>query len=177
VTSGNFFKFIIIIISVCVISVGHAHRFYASFSQLEMQPAKGTIEVTHRIFTHDIEDLLARYQGSTGELTDQVIETFLKDYIIQAFAIYGLDGEIIPLEWIAVEVTLDNIFVYQEAPLQKEQQTLIIANRILMDLFDDQSNTVNLKLEGKVKSHTFHKDDKMYQISFNGRAGEYPFTN
>ena len=161
----------------CVASNGHAHRFYASFSQIEMQPIKGTIEITHRIFTHDIEDLLVRYQGSNGELTDEVIETFLKDYIIQAFAIYSPDGEMIPLDWITIEVTLDNIFVYQEAKLADGQQTLIIADRILHDLYDEQSNTVNLKLEGKVKSHTFQKDSQLYQISFDGRTGEYPLED
>lgn len=159
----------------CVASSGHAHRFYASFSQIDMQPTKGTIEITHRIFTHDIEDLLVRYQGGASELDDAVIEKFLKDYIIQAFAIYSPEGEMIPLKWIAIEVTLNDIFVYQEAPLGDGQQTLIITNRILMDLFDDQSNTVNLKYDGKVKSHTFQKDNAMYQISFDGRTGEYPF--
>jgi len=160
-----------------VASNGHAHRFYASFSQVDMQPVKGTIEVTHRIFTHDIEDLLVRYQGNNGELTDEIIESFLQEYIIQAFAIYAPDGEIIPLEWIAIEVTLNDIFVFQEAKLMEGQQTIIVANRILHDLFDDQSNTVNVKHERKVKSHTFLKDSKMYQISFDGRTGEYPFED
>ena len=173
----KFSRLLIIMITLCVAGNGHAHRFYASFTQIELQPTKGTIEVIHRIFTHDIEDLLMRYRGSDGELSDEVIESFLKDYIVQAFAIYSPDGNMIPLNWIAVEVTLDNIFVYQEAPLQEGQETLIIADRILQDLFDDQSNTVNLKLDGKVKSHTFQKDSKMYQISFNGRTGDYPFEN
>ncbi|MBT7583392.1 MAG: hypothetical protein HN572_10535, partial [Kordiimonadaceae bacterium] len=75
---------------------------------------------------------------------------------------------------IAIEVTLDNIFVYQEAKLAKGQETLIVTDRILMDLFDNQSNTVNVKLDGKVKSHTFQIDSKLYQISFNGRTGDYP---
>ena len=162
--------------TLCVADLSHAHRFYASFSQIDMQSEKGTIEITHRLFTHDIEDLLIRYQGGAGELDNDVIEKFLQDYIIQAFAIYNPQGESIPLNWIAVEITLNDIFVYQEAPLEKNQQTLIIANRILMDLFDDQSNTVNLKLDGKVKSHTFHKDSELYQISFNGRTGAVPLN-
>lgn len=171
----SFSKFSIIICLLCVANIGHAHRFYASFSQVDMQSAKGTIEITHRIFTHDIEDLLQRYKEGPSELTDDVIEAFLKDYIIQAFALYAPDGEMIPLNWIAIEVTLDNIFVYQEAALQEGQDTLIIADRILMDLFDNQSNTVNVKLDGKVKSHTFQIDSKLYQISFKGRTGDYPF--
>jgi len=173
----NFYKFLIIYCVMLLPGNVYAHRFYASFSQVEMQPNKGTIEVTHRIFTHDIEDLLDRYQDGHSELTDDVIEAFLKDYIIQAFAIYGANGEKLPLSWIAIEVNLENIFVYQEADLIEGSQTLIIANRILHDLFDNQSNTVNLKLEGKVKSHTFQKDSKLYQISFNGRTGDYPFKN
>ena len=159
----------------CVANIGHAHRYYASFSQVVMQPEKSAIEITHRIFTHDIEDLLVRYNGGAGEPTNEKIESFLKDYIIQAFALYGQDGEIIPLEWVSVEVTLNDIFVYQEAPLQEGQDTLIIANRILMDLFEDQSNTVNVKHGRKVKSHTFQFESKRYQISFSGRTGDYPF--
>ena len=158
-------------------NVGHAHRFYASFSQVNMQSEKGSIEITHRIFTHDIEDLLVRYQGDEAELSNDVIESFLKDYIIQAFALYDEQGERIPLTWIDIEVTLNDIFVYQEAPFLEGQNTIIVADRILMDLFDEQSNTVNVKLDGKVKSHTFQKDSQLYQISFNGRTGNYPFQD
>ncbi|MBT6031116.1 MAG: hypothetical protein HOH19_00950 [Kordiimonadaceae bacterium] len=158
-------------------NISHAHRFYASFSQVDMQSAKGTIEITHRIFTHDIEDLLRQYQGGNGELEDGVIESFLKEYIMQAFAIYDPTGAQIPLTWIAVEVTLNDIFVYQEAPLTKGQQSLVIVDRILMDLFDDQSNTVNLKLDGKVKSHTFHQDSEMYRIAFDGPSGPVTARN
>ncbi len=174
---SGLYKFLFIIGLICVASSSSAHRYYASFSQVELQPTKGTIEVTHRIFTHDIEDLLVRYQGSNGELSDEVIEKFLKEYIIQAFALYAPNGERVPLEWIAVEVTLDDIYVYQEALLKEGQQTVIIANRILHDLFDDQSNTVNVKFERKVRSHTFNKGGPMYQISFDGRTGEYPFND
>ncbi|WP_338050556.1 DUF6702 family protein [Pseudemcibacter aquimaris] len=153
----------------------HAHRFYAAFSQVDMQSEKGTIEITHRLFTHDIEDLLMRYNGGPVELTDDIIESFLQEYIIQSFALYGTDGDQIPLNWIGVEVTFSDIYVYQEAPLSDGQDTLILTNRILMDLFEEQSNTVNVKLDGKVKSHTFQYDSKLYQISFSGQTGDYPF--
>jgi len=155
----------------CVANISHAHRFYASFSQVDMQSIKGTIEITHRIFTHDIEDLLRQYEGGTGELEDDVIEKFLQEYIMQAFAIYDPTGAQIPLTWIAIEVTLNDIFVYQEAPLSEGQKSLVIVDRILMDLFDDQSNTVNLKLDGKVRSHTFRQDSQMYRIAFDGPSG------
>ncbi|MCC3862196.1 hypothetical protein LJF33_13390 [Emcibacteraceae bacterium Y4] len=140
-----------------------------------MQSEKGTIEITHRLFTHDIEDLLMRYNGGPVELTDDIIESFLQEYIIQSFALYGTDGDQIPLNWIGVEVTFSDIYVYQEAPLSDGQDTLILTNRILMDLFEEQSNTVNVKLDGKVKSHTFQYDSKLYQISFSGQTGDYPF--
>lgn len=173
----GFSKFLFVLGLFSIASSSLAHRYYASFSQVELQPTKGTIEVIHRIFTHDIEDLLVRYQGSNGELADEVIEKFLKDYIIQAFALYAPNGQRVPLEWIAVEITLNDIYVYQEAPLRDGQQTVIVANRILHDLFDDQSNTVNVKLGRKVRSNTFNKGDPLYQISFDGRTGEYPFND
>ncbi len=167
----NYIKFLIILSALCVTNVSYAHRFYASFSQIEMQPAKGTIEITHRLFTHDIEDLLTRYQGTTGELEDQVIEKFLQDYIIDAFGLYDVDGQIIPVNWIGIDVTLDDIYIYQEALLKEGQQSLIIADRILMDIFEDQSNTVNLKRDSKVKSYTFNDDTVLYKFDFNGSSG------
>ena len=118
---------------------------------------------------------MTRFNGGPVELTDEIIETFLRDYIIQSFAIYGDDGEQIPLDWIGVEVNFNDIYVFQEAPLSEGQDTIILANRILMDLFQEQSNTVNVTLGRKVKSHTFQFDSKLYQISFSGRTGEYPF--
>lgn len=170
------FKYLIILMIMSVANLSYAHRFYASFSQVEMQPAKGTIEITHRLFTHDITDLLQQYQGGNAELEHEVVENFLREYIIQAFALYDNNGGIIPLTWIDVEITLNDIFVYQEAALKEGQQSLIIADRILMDLFDDQSNTVNLKLDGKVKSHTFERESSFYKIDFAGPSGEVNFN-
>jgi hypothetical protein len=161
-----FFKSLFFISVVCVAHLSHAHRFYASFTQIDMQSEKGVIEITHRIFTHDIEDLLRRYEGGNQELEVAIVEKFLQDYVMQAFAIYDEEGEKIPLTWIAIEITLNDIFVYQEAPMKTGQKSLQIADRILMDIFEDQSNTVNLKLDGRVKSHTFHIDSEVHKITF-----------
>lgn len=170
-------SFLIILMMVGVAGTGYAHRFYASFSQVDMQPAKGTIEITHRIFTHDITDLLQQYQGGGSEFDDDVIEKFLQDYIMQAFALYDDGGAIIPLNWVAIEVTLNDIFIYQEALLKEGQNSLIITDRILMDLFDDQSNMVNVTLEDKVKSHTFNSDSNFYKIDFDGPSGDINLKN
>jgi len=158
--------FWVVMLSLCVVPVSHAHRFYAAFTQIDLRQKKQTIEVVHRLFTHDVEDFLRVRLGNASSLTDGEIEPLLRDFAESSFALYDGAGKRLPLTWVGMEYQTDNVFLYQEAPLPRDPSDLVIINRLFMDLFDDQKNTVNVEWNEKIRTRIFVKGHEQQRVSF-----------
>ena len=151
----------------CVAQLSHAHRFYAAFTQIDYRPQKQTIEVVHRLFTHDVEDYLkVTFGNRSAALTDEEIEPALQEFVERAFALFDSQGTRLPLTWIGMEYATDNVYLYQEAPLPADPSELFLINRLFMDLFEDQKNTVNVEWGEKIRTRIFRKDDEQQKVSF-----------
>ncbi len=158
---------LVIMIVMAVVSVGHAHRFYAAFTQIELRENTQTIEVIHRLFTHDVEDFLRSELGNSSGLSDAEITPILKAFVEKDFAIFDSQGHRLPLSWIAMEYHIDNVLIYQEAALPDKPAELTIINRLFMALFEDQRNTVNVAWKDKIRTRIFNKGNDQQKISFN----------
>lgn len=165
----SFFKrsAIVIFILMGMLSMGHGHRFYAAFTQIDMKEGTQTIEVVHRLVTHDVEDLLTSKLGNSSALTNAEVEPMLKAFAEKGFAIFDVQGNRLPLNWVGMEYKTDNVYIYQEAPLPKNLVALIIVNRLFMTLFEDQRNTVNVAWNDKIHTHIFTDEVDQHRISFN----------
>lgn len=155
-----------VVIMVAVAQTGHAHRFYAAFTQMDIREEKGTLEIVHRLFTHDVEDFLRAELGNASALTDAEIEPLLQAFVAGSFAVFDRDGKRLPLTWIGMEYRTDDVYIYQEAPLPADPSTLAIINRLFMDLFDDQKNTVNVEWNDNIRTRIFTRDDAQQRVSF-----------
>ena len=158
----------LILCLMCGVQMSLAHRFYASFTQMDLKDETRTIEVTHRLFTHDVGDFLRLKLGNSSSLTDAEIEPILKEFVEGSFAVFDAQGTRLPLTWIAMEYATDNVHIYQEAPLPADPSQLTIINRLFMTLFDDQKNTVNVEWNEKIRTRIFRKDDEQKRVSFAG---------
>lgn len=150
----------------CVAQVSHAHRFYASFTQIDLRDKTQTIEVVHRLFTHDVEDFLRDELGNASSLTDEEIEPILQRYVEGGFALFDSQGKRIPLTWIAMEYETDSVHIYQEATMPSDPTTFTIINRLFMDFFEAQKNTVNMEWNENIRTRIFTKDNEQQQVSF-----------
>ena len=159
--------FPVVLISImCVVQMSHAHRFYASFTQVDLRDKTKTIEITHRLFTHDVEDLLRLKLGNASSLTDEEIEPILKAFVEGSFALFDSQGKRLPLIWIGMEYKTDNVYLYQEAPLPAEPSEITLINRLFMDLFEDQKNTVNVEWNDQIHTRIFVKGNEQQGVSF-----------
>lgn len=160
--------FICFIYIVCVAQISHAHRFYASFTQIDLRDSKQTIEVVHRLVTHDVEDLLRSKLGNSSSLSDAEIEPILKEFVEGSFALFDGQGKRLPLNWVAMEYKTDNVRIYQDAPLPNDPSELTIINRLFMALFADQKNTVNVEWNAQIRTRIFAKGNEQQKVSFKG---------
>jgi len=153
-------------LAVLMVQPGYAHRFYASFTQVDLRDKKRTIEIVHRLFTHDVEDFLRSRLGNDSSLSKEEIEPLLKEFVEGGFAVFDLQGRRLPLTWIGMEYATDDIHIYQEAPLPPDPSELTIIDRLFMDLFDDEKNTVNIEWNDKIRTRIFLKGHEQQTVSF-----------
>ncbi|PCI50878.1 MAG: hypothetical protein COB49_03370 [Alphaproteobacteria bacterium] len=159
---------VVIIFTLCGVQMGLAHRFYASFTQIDLRQKNRTIEITHRLFTHDVEDFLRSKLGNSSSLTNAEIEPVLKEFVEGSFALFDGQGVRLPLTWVAMDYEIDDVHIYQEAPLPRDLLELTIINRLFMDLFDDQKNTVNVEWNEQIRTRIFVKGNEQQKVSFRG---------
>lgn len=164
----GFFKvgFLVLASVIFIGQPGYAHRFYASFTQIDLRDKKQTIEIVHRLFTHDVEDFLRSRLGNGSSLTNAEIEPILKEFVEDGFALFDRKGHRLPLTWIGMEYATDDIHVYQEAPLPADPSELTIIDRLFMELFDDEKNTVNVEWNTKIRTRIFVRGHTRQKVSF-----------
>ena len=148
-----------------------AHSYFAALTRIDYNARAGTLEVIHRLHHHDVAAFLTVQAGgepATGTERDVAeIERLLKPYLTAAFALEA-DGRLLPLTWLGIDVDGEELTAYLEAPLARAPAVLAITNRILVDAFPGQRNTVVVTVPGARASALFSADVERREL----RLGE-----
>ncbi len=148
-----------------LIFTGFTHKFYVSISQVELNHEAKSLEISMRLFAHDLEDaiLLSTKEklllGSKKEnpKAKEIILTYLKSNfkIIQS-------ERSIEYKLLGFELENDIIWLYVEAPYKQLVRDLEISNSLITDLYEDQKNIINFKVKDKTQSQICTKDKPRY---------------
>ena len=148
-----------VILLVLAAGAASAHRYHATFTTVNHNVRTGSIEVIHKIFSHDVELVLSQQMGRTVSLDSDGIEDILRAYLVSRFALYDKEGIEITLEWVGAEMDVNNIWVYLERPGADGLAGLSVRDDLMTDLYADQVNTVNLEQGGELNTLTFQRED------------------
>ena len=141
------------------------HRMHAALSTLEENPRTRSVEITHRLFIHDVEQALKDLYGPEIDFSEnQSINTVLHKYVSQNFAVFLPDGTPLSLQWVGAEIDGDFLWVYQEAPFFSPQESTI-HNALLMDFSDAQVNTLNIAIGNITDTLVFTKQTSDLMIN------------
>jgi hypothetical protein len=123
-----------------------------------------TLEVMHRIHAHDAEVGLMQTTKSADNVDITVTrnQAQLMLYVEKHFSVSGPDGAIV-LEPLGAEFQSEAIVLYREAKLKAPPSELAIDDRILRDIFDGQTNLVNVKLDRRTRTLIFSGKDGVKQ--------------
>jgi hypothetical protein len=139
-----------------------AHRSQSVVSVVSWNPNTSMIEVIHRMHAHDAEVGLAWSTGDTSapavDITVVANQAKLMLYIEKHFALAGKSGAI-KLEPLGAELEAEAIIVYQEAKLPAPPAELTVNNQILRDVFDGQTNLVNVRMAQRTRTLLFAGSD------------------
>ena len=143
-----------------------AHRAKTVFTIVEYAKDSGNIEVTHSIHMHDAQKALQHITGSLNPSMEQLeFQARMLLHIAKFFTV-KTDGEAVKLENIGAEVEGDHIFFYFESAPVNKPKAISIRNDIYMDIFPDQVNQTNMKVDALIRTIISRKEGEEKESIF-----------
>lgn len=147
---------------------GAWHNFHSSLADMEYNPQAKAFQVSLTLFADDTENALTKFSkrkyllGGLGK--DRKPDAVLTTYLQQNFQLINKKKQVLPIHYIGKEVFLEVVVVYFEIPFKGRLKDYLLKNTIMFELFDDQSNIVNLQKEGKKKSFAFQPEKSIFAL-------------
>ena len=138
------------------------HKYYVSIAEAEYNSENKSFEISIKFIGHDLEKALTTsgapelFLGTEKELKNA--DEYLMKYINQRFHMV-VDGESLSYQFIGKEINNDD-FIYcfiqsNEIGLPKK---ITIKNTLLIEVFNEQANTVYLKVGDQKINYSFKKN-------------------
>jgi hypothetical protein len=143
-------------------SLAAAHRQHISWTAVEWNQETRNLEVVHRIHEHDAQLLLAQQSNKPVDLTRLQDRALLAIYVEDHFNLLISDNTkpTKVLKLLGAELEDSYILVFQELKLDKPPASMTLHASLLMDIFPDQINMINIKVNEPVTTLKFHLDDE-----------------
>lgn len=163
VLSGFWFGIHLLLVSMS------AHDFHVSVTELDIHSQKREINVAMHIFIDDLEKGLVKmgagdslFLGTGFERADA--DEWIETYLMGHFTI-RLDDTPAQFEWVGRELSddLQAIWIYLTADLPPADDGILeITHDLLMEVYDDQKNLLNLRVDRQQISSLLFSGRKKY---------------
>jgi hypothetical protein len=149
------------------VTANEEHDIHISLTELRWNEESGIFEVSIKIFIDDLELALGKehapglFIGTPKELKNA--NEYIANYLTKHFTIV-IDGTRLTPSFLGKEVSEDFLAVwcYVEFPAEIHRSNkCILTNDILLDIYDDQRNIMDIRM---------HKSHKEYTILQPGRS-------
>ncbi|MCB9186673.1 MAG: hypothetical protein H6601_07995 [Flavobacteriales bacterium] len=146
-----------------------AHEFHLSLTEISHNTENKTLEVSIKLFTDDLLTALQQAGAPKMELgteseppeANEYIESYLKRHFKLT-----VNGKLTDFTYLGKEAELDATWCYVEVKEVKKVQSLEVENSFLLEAFDDQTNMVNLNINGRKKSGLARKGNTRLKFEF-----------
>jgi hypothetical protein len=151
------------------IPVQGEHPIHVSITEIEYDEKDKALEIVIRVFMDDLEIALRkRYQEPDLDIMqpqkkslDEMMGDYLKDHVS-----IRLDNKSQTHRYLGHERDGEAFVFFVEVSKIKKWNTISIANSILMEIYDDQSNLIHVTVAGKVRSLRLTKRNQSGQLTF-----------
>lgn len=145
------------------------HRFYLSLTEVRVNTQKQTLDVSCKLFTDDLEDLLFRKYGKKIDLATSLknkdVQALLNKYINENFRI-NVGGKLQVLSFVGFETETDATWCYLESVPFISKGKVSVLNTLLYDYLPEQSNMINFYWDDAEKSAKLVNPEKMTEFDF-----------
>jgi len=146
----------------------YGHQQKAAITHVLFSERSGNIEVMHRFYIHDAEHAVRQLIDSDAEIlaSEQTAEQFAT-YVQERFTLLDPDGNTLLLNYVGQERDATFIWVYQEMAIPENLTSLSVIHNVLRDIWEEQSNLVNIERSGKIQSLDFAGSTQWLSVSFD----------
>lgn len=148
-------KQVVAVLILCCALQAQAHRFHAGITEISFNAQTGNTEVVHTLMAHDVEALLANLFQRQFDLSQSEDEAVLRKYLEKQFVLKGADGRPLALQWVGIAVDTESVVIYQQLTATPLAAIARVRDAVLSDFIGDQSNTLNLNENGRIRSLQF----------------------
>jgi len=153
----------------CSIFYTHHHPMYVSFTNMDVDAKKGSITLSLRIFTDDLETILHNkynvegWIGTPAEHRDS--RKLLLEYIDERFSITVNNGEKINLVTDSMTIADDMMWFYMKGTAPQSINRIEIDNRVLTDFFSSQNNLVIINTGKNETGRILNRKTQKFELS------------
>jgi hypothetical protein len=143
-----------------------SHPIHVSLTTIDFNPQERSLEITCKIFADDLEDAIKKTSGAQLYLGSQkenpaFATAKIEEYLRRHFRVEFVGAPALA-EWTFVgrELEGDAMWCYLEyasVALPSPRPRVKVAQTVLLDLYDDQTNVVNLSIGGERRSALIRK--------------------
>ena len=141
-----------------------AHDFYVSVTKIRPDSSGAQLVISMKVFTSDLEAALSAPESTFAVKLDTPAEVAGSDSLIDAYLRRRVDivvnGDSSELQWLGKRYEFDATWVEYRLPLAVEVRKLDIRNEIFTDIYDGQTNIVQVTINGR---RDFYLTRKIYR--------------
>ncbi len=133
------------------------HAYHASITEMRYNGPQKQLELSIKVFTDDFERALSRGQKAPVRLSTPgpLPSVRTAEYLRRQLVIKTATGGPLPFQFLGMQAEKDAYWLYCKVALPRTMAGLQIRNAVLLDVFPDQSNILNLEAGGKKQSVLF----------------------
>jgi hypothetical protein len=140
------------------------HDFHTSLSEISFNPKTGSLELSVRVFTDDLE--LALTHLNKGKLVkiedpDAVVNPLIEQYIRKNLALVSPEKEVKFGKFYGKEKESEATWIFLEIFDCKQIKDFMLYNAIMQEMFTDQTNLVNVIYPTQKKTIVFDSQTRV----------------
>lgn len=153
------------------------HKVHVSVAQLEFNQKTQSVEMVLRVYTDDLESALSQQTKREIKIDpeaankDKKVGEMVLAYLRNNLELKTKSGNLMRLNWVGLEWQVNMFWLYVQAKMPVNAAKLEsldgsqLRNRIFCELFEDQVNIVNTKIQNKQVGLMFESKDGFKLIS------------
>jgi hypothetical protein len=142
------------------------HAFHTSIAEMRYNPKEKAFEISLRIFTDDLEKTLSLNNQNKKFVIENADknDVFIDQYVHKHFVVTTPKNQKLTYQYVGKEKEGDATWIYLEMPVNEPIKGSKIQNDVLIDMFEDQTNIVNIFMNNDKKSFLFTVKNKVFVV-------------
>jgi hypothetical protein len=158
-------SFKVLLLASVLLFSGFRHEFHSSLTQVQYNRVAQTLEVSIRMFTDDLEAAITKENNKSFHVDYPEADQMVTKYVLNHFKLQDTKNNKKQVNYVGKETDVDVTWVYLEIKVEGNVK-LRLQNSLLMELYSDQTNIVNLKNGDNKRTYLFYPEEAEQEIAW-----------